>query len=307
MTTMSEFEKWQQERTKHFEWVAQTKSPVAGREPRVLAGAMRYAVLGGGKRIRPLLAYATGALSQAKMRTLDAVAFALETIHSYSLVHDDMPCMDNDTLRRGQPTVHVQYGRAMAMLAGDALQPLAFARLAKVRRNPAIVVRLVQTLAHSAGYLGMCGGQALDLAMIGQSDVDEFSLWRMQSMKTGALIRASILMGAQAGKLYDTWSERTKSALVIYAQALGVAFQVVDDILDCTQSTEVLGKTAGKDEENDKPTWVSVLGVEGAKAKAKAMEREALQALQMLEERLGEQVGIDYLRHIADLVLQRTH
>lgn len=307
MATTIDFAQWQQERVKHFEWVAQTKCPVAGREPRILAGAMRYAVLGGGKRIRPLFAYATGLLSQAKTRTVDAVAFALEAIHSYSLVHDDMPCMDNDTLRRGQPTVHVQYGRAMAMLAGDALQPLAFARIAKVSRDPAIVVRLMQTLTHAAGYLGMCGGQALDLAMVGQTNVDELTLWRMQSMKTGALIRAAVLMGAQSGRAYEAWSERAKSALVIYAQAIGLAFQVVDDILDCTQSTEVLGKTAGKDEDNHKPTWVSILGLDGAKAKAQRLEKEALMALRMLDERLGPQEGTVYLRAIAQIVLQRTH
>ena len=191
----SAFATWQRERQRHFEWFAQSLSPVPGREPKRLAGAMRYALLGGGKRIRPLLCYAAGSVTGASEAVLDRAALALEMIHSYSLVHDDMPAMDNDQLRRGKPTVHVQYGEALAMLAGDALQTEAFSVLSGADAPAETVLRLVRTLSHAAGFYGMCGGQALDLAMVGEHP-SEAELLRMQTMKTGALIRAAVLMGS---------------------------------------------------------------------------------------------------------------
>lgn len=303
--TPSAFATWQRERQRHFEWFAQSQSPVPGREPKRLAGAMRYALLGGGKRIRPLLCYAAGAVTGAEEAVLDRAALALEMIHSYSLVHDDMPAMDNDSLRRGKPTVHVQYGEAVAMLAGDALQTEAFSVLAGADAPAETVVRLVRTLSHAAGYYGMCGGQALDLAMVGEKPT-EAELLRMQSMKTGALIRAAVLMGAQAGD-WEKLPDEARSGLALYSQALGLAFQVIDDILDCTQDTAVLGKTAGKDEKDDKPTWVSTLGLEGAREKARTLRDEALFGLTLVEkaEHLTPE-ATQRLREIADYVLNRT-
>ena len=233
----SAFATWQRERQRHFEWFAQSLSPVPGREPKRLAGAMRYALLGGGKRIRPLLCYAAGSVTGAPEAMLDRAALALEMIHSYSLVHDDMPAMDNDQLRRGKPTVHVQYGEALAMLAGDALQTEAFSVLSGADAPAETVLRLVRTLSHASGFYGMAGGQALDLAMVGGHPT-EAELLRMQTMKTGALIRAAVLMGAQAGD-WTNLPDEGRSGLAVYSQALGLAFQVIDDILDCTQDEAV--------------------------------------------------------------------
>lgn len=301
----SAFATWQRERQRHFEWFAQSLSPVPGREPKRLTGAMRYALLGGGKRIRPLLCYAAGAVTGASEDVLDRAALALEMIHSYSLVHDDMPAMDNDQLRRGKPTVHVQYGEALAMLAGDALQTEAFSVLSGADAPADTVLRLVRTLSHAAGIYGMCGGQALDLGMVGQHP-SEAELLRMQSMKTGALIRAAVLMGAQAGN-WETLADEARSGLAVYSQALGLAFQVIDDILDCTQDTAVLGKTAGKDEKDDKPTWVSILGLDGAKAKARSLREEAVFGLSLVEKNASTTPdGTCRLAEIADYVLNRS-
>lgn len=298
-----DFKSWSRERARHFEWFAEATLPKPGSEPRQLIGAMRYSVLGGGKRIRPLLCYAAGAVSRAPAGTLDRAALALECVHCYSLVHDDMPSMDNDTLRRGRPTTHVQYGEAMAMLAGDALQAEAFSVLAGIG-DEAVAGRLSGTLARAAGVFGMCGGQALDLGMVG-AHPDEAALSRMQAMKTGALIQAAVLMGAQCGD-WASLSEQAKAALVIYSRALGVAFQVTDDILDCTEDTATLGKTAGKDEKDDKPTWVSILGLEGARGRAEELEKEALDALAMLEAAPGVPAGCGQrLRDIAAFVVSR--
>lgn len=306
MSTPTSFEVWMHERQRHFEWFAERTMPTPGREPKRLTGAMRYAVLGGGKRIRPLLCYAAGVVTNAPADLLDRAALALELIHGYSLVHDDMPAMDNDTLRRGRPTVHVQYGEATAMLAGDALQSEAFGVLAQSKAPAERVVMLVGTLARAAGVWGMCGGQALDLEMVGKNP-GEAELFRMQSMKTGALILAAVLMGAQSGD----WAKLTDGAragLVAYAQALGLAFQVVDDILDCTADTATLGKTAGKDEKDDKPTWVSILGLDGARVRAKNLHDEALHALSLVEADPAVSEGaVRRLTEIADLVVARTY
>ena len=299
------FELWSRERAKHFEWYADAEMPKTGREPKKLIGAMRYAVLGGGKRIRALLCYAAGEVTGASGPVLDRAALALEMIHGYSLVHDDMPCMDNDTLRRGKPTVHVRYGEATAMLAGDALQTEAFTVLAGVE-DAETVKRLTATLARAAGVRGMCGGQALDLAMVG-AEPGETELLRMQAMKTGALILAAVLMGAQAGD-WEKLGPVARAGLAAYADALGVAFQVVDDILDCTQDAATLGKTPGKDEKDDKPTWVSLLGLDGARARAKALHDRANEALALVA---GDPTVSDdallRLRQIADFVVERSH
>jgi farnesyl diphosphate synthase len=251
--------------------------------PAALGEAMRYAVLDGGKRLRPLLALAAReAVAQSDASAdMDEAALragcAVELIHAYSLVHDDMPCMDNDVLRRGKPTVHVQFGEAQALLAGDALQALAFEVLtpevSKIRGD--VQARLCRLLAVAAGYQGMAGGQAIDLASVGQA-LNQDQLRQMHRLKTGALLEASVMMGAACGSA----SPQALSALQRYSQALGLAFQVIDDVLDVISDSATLGKTAGKDAANDKPTYVSLLGLTQAQAYADALLQEALDALQ---------------------------
>ncbi|HNM39594.1 MAG TPA: polyprenyl synthetase family protein, partial [Giesbergeria sp.] len=254
--------------------------------PAGLGEAMRYAVLDGGKRLRPLLvlaarqavAVADGEVSasagfdEAALRA----ACAVELIHAYSLVHDDMPCMDNDVLRRGKPTVHVQFGQAQALLAGDALQALAFELLAPEGADvpEPVQARLCRLLARAAGAQGMAGGQAIDLAHVG-CGMTEDALRHMHRLKTGALLQASVLMGAHCGNA----APAALQALADYGAALGLAFQVVDDILDVTQDSATLGKTAGKDAEQGKPTYVSLLGLERAQAYARELLVQALAAL----------------------------
>lgn len=298
------FQTWGQEKAEHFERYAERHLPQPGSGPNELIDAMRYAVLGGGKRIRSLLAYAAGEVSRAEAGVLDSVALSLECIHGYSLVHDDMPAMDNDTLRRGKPTVHVKFGEATALLAGDALQCQAFEALSQMTAEPAMVLRLVKTLSHASGVRGMCGGQAFDLAMVGEKPgIEELS--QMQALKTGALIEAAVLMGAQVGQ-WDRLAEFTKDALLEYADHLGVAFQVVDDILDCTADSQTLGKTAGKDEKDDKPTWVSLLGLEGARARAESLHQAALAALDRIkQDRFVAPDATVRLKEIADYVVLR--
>jgi farnesyl diphosphate synthase len=246
----------------------------------VLSQAMRYAVLDGGKRLRPLLVLAAAEAveanhDKAKHAALRA-ACAVELIHAYSLVHDDMPCMDNDILRRGKPTVHVKFGESQALLAGDALQALAFELLTPEpeRVDSSVQAKLCRILALSAGCHGMAGGQAIDLASVGKLlTIDE--LHTMHRLKTGALLQASVMMGAACG----TVSESAMRALKEYGAAIGLAFQVVDDVLDVTADTATLGKTAGKDAEQDKPTFVSLMGLEASKAYADTLLQEALAAL----------------------------
>ncbi|WP_416761376.1 polyprenyl synthetase family protein [Roseateles sp. So40a] len=243
--------------------------------PAGLGVAMRYAVLGAGKRLRPLLVMAAAEAAGGHREAALRAACAVELIHAYSLAHDDMPCMDNDVLRRGKPTLHVQYGEAQAMLAGDAMQALAFDVLTPDEGiAPALQARLCRLLARASGYDGMAGGQAIDLASIGKP-LDETALRDMHRRKTGVLLQASVLMGAACGELSDAAWE----ALSRYGAAIGLAFQVVDDILDVTQDSEVLGKTAGKDQDNNKPTYVSVLGLEPARAYALRLRDDAHQAL----------------------------
>jgi farnesyl diphosphate synthase len=245
--------------------------------PAGLGEAMRYGVLDGGKRLRPLLVLAACEATRGSAAAAMRAAVAVELIHAYSLVHDDMPCMDNDVLRRGKPTVHVQYGQARAMLAGDAMQALAFDVLTPddaAQVAPALQARLCALLARSAGHAGMAGGQAIDLASIGVA-LDETSLRDMHRRKTGALLQASVLMGAACG---DT-GDRAWKALADYGAAIGLAFQVVDDILDVTQCSETLGKTAGKDEHHDKPTYVSLMGLDAARRHSFQLRDEAHAAL----------------------------
>ena len=249
--------------------------------PAGLGTAMRYGVLDGGKRLRPLLALAAAhAVGGRRMASLRA-ACAVELIHAYSLVHDDMPCMDNDVLRRGKPTVHVQFGEAPAMLAGDAMQALAFEVLtpessANVEEAvpAALQARLCGLLARAPGHAGMAGGQAIDLASVG-CPLDEHSLRDMHRRKTGALLRASVMMGAACGDI-DTaaWS-----ALEVYGDSIGLAFQVIDDVLDVTQASDKLGKTAGKDMDANKPTYVSLMGLDAARRHAMALRDQAQSAL----------------------------
>ena len=266
--------------------------------PAGLGLAMRYGVLDGGKRVRPLLvlaaAQAVGGEPEAALRA----ACAVELIHAYSLVHDDMPCMDNDILRRGKPTVHVQFGEAQAMLAGDAMQALAFEVLTPERgMAPALQARLCSLLARSAGHAGMAGGQAIDLASIGLP-LDERTLRDMHHRKTGALLQASVLMGAACGEVdAHDWA-----ALSEYGDALGLAFQVVDDILDVTQESHTLGKTARKDMHANKPTYVTVLGLPAARRHADALRDKALAALQ--RSRLRDAA---WLALLADKVVERDN
>jgi farnesyl diphosphate synthase len=271
---------------------------VPAEAPAGLGVAMRYGVLDGGKRLRPLLVLAAcDALAGHREAALRA-AVAVELIHAYSLVHDDMPCMDNDVLRRGKPTVHVKYGEAQAMLAGDAMQALAFEVLTPDEGvEPALQARLVALLARSAGHAGMAGGQAIDLASIGRP-LNETTLRDMHRRKTGALLQASVLMGAACGAAATpAWQ-----ALSDYGAAIGLAFQVVDDILDVTQASETLGKTAGKDIDSNKPTYVSVLGLDSARRHAQDLCAQAHDAL-------GRSGLADtaLLAVLADKVVEREH
>jgi farnesyl diphosphate synthase len=270
---LAEFEVWARAEVDAVETALQAWVPVDA--PAGLGLAMRYGVLDGGKRVRPLLVLAACQAVHGHRDAAMRAACAVELIHAYSLVHDDMPCMDNDVLRRGKPTVHVQFGEAQAMLAGDAMQALAFEVLTPDEGvPPALQARLCSLLARSAGHAGMAGGQAIDLASIGQP-LDEHALRDMHHRKTGALLQASVLMGAACGEVTPAqWA-----ALADYGDALGLAFQVVDDILDVTQASETLGKTAGKDLDNNKPTYVTVLGLDAARRHANELRDKAQAAL----------------------------
>ncbi len=260
--------------------------------------AMRYAVLGGGKRVRPLLVHAAGELTGAPAAALDRAGCAVELIHAYSLVHDDLPCMDDDVLRRGKPTVHVAYGEALAMLVGDALQALAFRAVAETAAHgvPApAAVRMTVELAEAAGSVGMAGGQAIDLAAVGDT-LDRAALEDMHRRKTGAMLRASVRLGAACGEPLDAAGA---AALDDYCAAVGLAFQVVDDVLDVEADSATLGKTAGKDAANDKPTFVSLMGLAPARALAAELRARAHRSL----ERFGDRAS--RLSAIADLIVDR--
>ncbi|WP_321865672.1 polyprenyl synthetase family protein [Paraburkholderia tropica] len=270
--------------------------PTADVQPAPLHDAMRYAVLGGGKRVRPLLCHAAGELTGATPEALDAAACALEMIHVYSLVHDDMPCMDDDDMRRGKPTVHVKYDEPTALLVGDALQSQAFITLTSDVVDAPRQASLVRELALASGSIGMAGGQAIDLASVGHSLTRE-QLETMHRLKTGALLRASVRMGAVAG---ETPSADTLAALDKYAAAVGLAFQVVDDILDVTADSATLGKTAGKDAKDGKPTYVSIIGLDASRALAQQLRADAHAALEPFGARAQR------LAELADLVVNRV-
>jgi len=296
MTLQASFDGWMVTVQAHAEEALARLLPPPDTEPARLHEAMRYTVLGGGKRVRPLLVFAAGGLFGAEREPLARAAAAVEMIHAYSLVHDDMPCMDDDVLRRGKPTVHVAYDEAMALLVGDALQAHAFAVLADTPAvAPAQLLAMLRVLAHGAGPGGMCGGQAIDLASVGlHLTLDQ--LERMHQLKTGALLHASVLLGALAGRDVNA-AER--DALGAYSNAIGLAFQVVDDVLDATADSATLGKTAGKDAAANKPTYVSLLGLEASKRLAEKLRRAAHDALAPFGENALR------LRELADLIVQR--
>ncbi len=295
--TTSAFDAWALQQLLEVESALERWVP--GDAPAELGLAMRYGVLDGGKRLRPLLVLAACEAVAGNREAALRAAVAVELIHAYSLVHDDMPCMDNDILRRGKPTVHVQFGQAQAMLAGDAMQALAFEVLTpETGVAPALQARLVALLARAAGHAGMAGGQAIDLASIGQP-LDEAALRNMHERKTGALLRASVLMGAACGLT----SSLQWQGLADYGSALGLAFQVVDDILDVTQASETLGKTAGKDQEHNKPTYVTVLGLSAARQHADDLCVQAHVALA----RSGLERQAALLATLADKVVEREH
>ena len=271
--------------------------PATGSEPRLLAG-MRHAVLLGGKRMRPLLTQASGHACGADADALDAPAVAIELVHAYSLVHDDLPAMDDDALRRGQPTVHVAFDEATAILVGDALQSLAFQVLADAPVSDARRVAMLHELAVAAGARGMCGGQALDLAATGNGAAAGLeALERLHALKTGALIRAAVRMGALAAGAGPDLHQR----LDTYADALGLAFQIRDDLLDVEGESDVLGKTAGKDAAQDKATFPALIGVEASRARL----AELAAAMDAVLEPLGPRA--DALRALGKLAIHRSH
>ncbi len=293
--TEADFQGWMRSVQARTERTLTASLPPLDVVPDRLHEAMRYATLEGGKRVRPLLVHAAGAVSGAAPEVLDHVACAVELIHAYSLAHDDMPCMDDDSLRRGKPTVHVEYDEATALLVGDALQSLAFAKLAQpgLLADSARQLDMVHHLAIAAGSRGMAGGQAIDLQSVGQS-LSREALEVMHIHKTGALIRASVRLGAQCGETLDSVALQGLDA---YAKRVGLLFQVVDDILDTEADTATLGKTAGKDADNDKPTYVTLLGVDEARRLSQELETEAMDALAHLDEKADLLRGL--VRYIA--------
>jgi farnesyl diphosphate synthase len=274
--------------------------PPATVEPRALHEAMRYAILGAGKRIRPILVYASGEAFGVAAPALDGPAAAVEMIHGYSLIHDDLPAMDDDDLRRGRPTCHRAFDEATAILAGDALQALAFHVLAHdagIPVDPLQRIRMIDTLAVASGSLGMAGGQAIDLAAVGRS----LSLTELENMhrhKTGALIRASVELGALSCPGIE---ERALERVSVFAQRIGLAFQIQDDILDIESDTETLGKPQGSDMAQNKPTYPRLLGLDGAKQAARRMHAEALDAIRGFDGRA------DGLRWVADYIVSRRN
>ena len=267
-----------------------------------LLESMHYSLTAGGKRIRPTLVLEFCRISGGDIEKALPVACAIEMLHTYSLIHDDLPCMDNDILRHGKPTTHAAFGEAVAMLAGDALQPEAFLFLVRTKLPAEQRIKLLELLAYASSTRGMCGGQAIDLSVVGNQKMTIEELRLMHSMKTGALLKASILLGAFAGK--KTPSQHDLSQLEVYGNAIGLAFQIVDDILDVVGDTAELGKTAGKDALEDKPTYVSLLGLEKAKELAEEQYLVAAKAVEGLSEGLS---GKERLIEIADFIIKRTH
>jgi farnesyl diphosphate synthase len=293
---MTNFDQWMKAVQADMELALAHYLPSVTETPLRLHEAMHYAVLDGGKRVRPLLVFAAGELFGAPPEALARAGAAVEMIHAYSLVHDDMPCMDDDALRRGKPTVHVKYDEATALLVGDALQAQAFLILSEDGAADAVrQVAMLRLLAHASGSVGMCGGQAIDLASVGIA-LALPELEQMHRLKTGALLRASVMLGAWCGKAL---SDEELAALDQYAAAIGLAFQVVDDVLDATADSVALGKTAGKDAADNKPTYVTILGLDASRALAGKLRDDAYRAI----EQFGHQA--QRLRELADLIVQR--
>ena len=292
----ADFAQWAAAHQSGFEEVLRGVLPQPEIAPQRLHQAMRDAVLDGGKRVRPLLAFAAGELTGADVARVNIVAAAVELVHAYSLVHDDMPCMDDDVLRRGKPTCHVQYDEATALLTGDSLQTLAFQLIAEhpLCDEPLQQLEMIKLLAVATGSRGMAGGQAIDLASVGKS----LSLPELENMhihKTGALIRAAVLLGAQCGSV----APAQLACLDHFGKCVGLAFQVVDDVLDAEADTATLGKTAGKDADNDKPTYVTLLGIPAARDMARNLHQEAMETLT----EFGE--AAQRLRELADFIVLR--
>ncbi|MCC6915739.1 polyprenyl synthetase family protein [Nitrosomonas sp.] len=292
-----DFQLWASERLALIETCLEKHLPATNCAPARLHDAMRYSVLGGGKRVRPLLAFASGELSGADQAHVTVAGAAVELIHAYSLVHDDLPCMDNDTLRRGKPTCHIKYDEPTALLVGDSLQSLAFQLLTEIRLtdDPSVQLEMIRHLAFAAGSRGMAGGQAIDLDSVGKIlNLPELEF--MHIHKTGALIRAAVTLGARCG---NKLSETQFKQLDHFSKCMGLAFQVIDDILDAEATTTALGKTAGKDAENNKPTYVSILGIKQARELAQELRQEATGVLGQFG------TGALRLQQVTDFIVQR--
>jgi farnesyl diphosphate synthase len=293
--TVSDFLSWAKAKQTRIEEVLNEALPPDSQSPHKLHSAMRYSALGGGKRVRALLCYAAAELCNTEIEVTDAAAAAVELIHAYSLVHDDMPCMDDDDLRRGKPSCHKQYDDATALLVGDALQSLAFDVLStpQLCANANQQISMLNILAKAAGSTGMAGGQAIDLSSVGKA-LTQQELEDMHQLKTGALIQAAALLGAAGGTLEQI------SAVHIYAENIGLAFQVIDDILDAEADTATLGKTAGKDADSNKPTYVTILGLDVARRLANQLHETAITALAPFDDQALR------LRELASFITQRS-
>ncbi|CWO43613.1 polyprenyl synthetase family protein [Neisseria meningitidis] len=298
MNPTNDLKAWQQRAQAQTELLLERFLPSENEIPHTLHEAMRYAALDGGKRLRPMLVLAASELGEAVHEAVGQAMAAIEMIHAYSLVHDDMPAMDNDSLRRGKPTCHVKYGEATALLTGDALQTQAFDVLSRPTELPAArQLAMLSVLAKAGGSMGMAGGQAIDLANVGKQMV-QADLEQMHSLKTGALIRAAVLLGATA---CPDLSDAELSVLDAYAAKLGLAFQVIDDVLDCEADTATLGKTAGKDADNDKPTYVKLMGLEAARSYAHKLVAEAVALLEPFGDKALR------LRQLAEFAVARKY
>ena len=296
MDTLS-FADFQQQSQQRIDQHLNAILPIAGQGETTLFEAIRYSLFNGGKRIRPLLAYAAANAVGEINPSTDRVAAALEMIHAYSLIHDDLPAMDNDDLRRGKPTCHIAFDEATAILAGDGLQALAFEQLLEAQQlPPQTTLRLLAMLTKAAGIDGMVYGQAIDMAAVNQT-LTLLQLEHMHRHKTGAMISASVIMGGMTAGA----SEEQLGALKDYGEAIGLAFQVQDDILDGTTDTAVLGKQQGSDQARNKPTYLSLLGIDGARQKAAELHGKSLSALASFDERA------DQLRAIANYIVKREY
>ena len=295
MTSIFQFQEWLTNHSERAETTLDGLLDSAQTTPKRLHEAMRYAAQGGGKRIRPLLVYAAGSLGDAKAQALDAAAVAIECIHAYSLVHDDLPCMDDDDLRRGRPTVHKAFDEATALLVGDALQTRAFEILANAQCEVDVRLQMISSLAAASGSRGMAGGQAIDLESVGKK-LDLAGLKQMHAMKTGALLSCAVELGGIAAHLNPTQMAQLQK----YSKALGLAFQIVDDVLDATADSQTLGKTAGKDAAANKPTYVTLMGLDYAQQQAKELQETAIASLTDFGSKA------DALKDLALLVVNRA-